>query len=937
MAALLKKRALAEYSYVIQEEPVPVKKLRLVQKAPLPEVHVNLQSATSSHEALLLLLKFESSLPIDGEAANGVVGELLDHYAREKEPVIRCKVISVLGQLSRLPGFNTEIVVDTMLVSCQAEKSHKVWSQLLHTLGTLGLCQSLNAGIRLQLVELARQHLSDPCHTVRSASLNMIGCLGSVDHKQSSGVAVDLQSLLADFTHDQDPRVRTSAFHAMLLFHERGIQLDIGIYQQACAALKDDFEDVRDKAIKLMWVLSHLYPESSVPIPDSSEDLRLIDDAFAKICNMVNDISVKVKVQAANVLGSLHLVSPKFLEQTLDKKLMSSLRRKKSAHERARDLYQSGEWSTGQKWADDAPREEVNPESISLMAVGSCGAFVHGLEDEFLEVRNATLDSLCELAAQSPVFAHMSQDSIIDMFNDEIDSVRLNAISSLKKISQHIAIRQDQLEIILGVLQDFSFETRETLRDMLGDMRLSTKDCLNDCITALLENLTRYPQDRLSVWKCARNLGRNHPPFTLTLAPVFLCIHPYFNTPEPNMDDPAYITILLLIFNAATDCPTLIPLFQDHIVRHYTYLRNSIPDLVPILKALEGATVCTDQDPVDSSKKMSTFLRQTVNRLSTLHVMDNSTAQQLLEITVRDLQRIAELDSSVSSSAECICLFLQSQLILTRLLSQMKSSFGGLTASDNILAPIDKILQLTTKLQTVYMGITTQELGLIRQTELKALTLQLRVTLSKGSLFDQFRASESYMQYLRQFSKFTESSDISTDTFTSRILSSMGAADANKLNTVRNLIQSAMPLVCISSFPLTCQIRKATVTVHEPPQLSEIPIKFAAGLTAAIPVDATVENIANIQDIKIQVRYPDQQLQVVTPRHTDFKKLGPLRHRLLTNVLISHALWSESCHVELTFVMESVTQGKQLRKQQDLVELCKPVKVLVSTKAAKRS
>ena len=34
-------------------------------------------------------------------------------------------------------------------------------------------------------------------------------------------------------------------------------------------------------------------------------------------------------------------------------------------------------------------------------------------------------------------------------------------------------------------------------------------------------------------------------------------------------------------------------------------------------------------------KGESTFLRQTVDRLSTLHVMDNSTAQQLLEITVR--------------------------------------------------------------------------------------------------------------------------------------------------------------------------------------------------------------------------------------------------------------------------------------------------------------
>lgn len=69
------------------------------------------------------------------------------------------------------------------------------------------------------------------------------------------------------------------------------------------------------------------------------------------------------------------------------------------------------------------------------------------------EVRNTTLDSLCELASQSSAFAVLSQDSITDMFNDEIESVRLNAINSLKKLSQYLEIREDQLEIMLGVLQ----------------------------------------------------------------------------------------------------------------------------------------------------------------------------------------------------------------------------------------------------------------------------------------------------------------------------------------------------------------------------------------------------------------------------------------------------------------------------------------------------
>jgi len=59
---------------------------------------------------------------------------------------------------------------------------------------------------------------------------------------------------------------------------------------------------------------------------------------------------------------------------------------KRSVHDRQRENYETGEWSTGQKWADDAPKEDVDPDTVSLISSGACGAFVHGLEDEFLGV-----------------------------------------------------------------------------------------------------------------------------------------------------------------------------------------------------------------------------------------------------------------------------------------------------------------------------------------------------------------------------------------------------------------------------------------------------------------------------------------------------------------------------------------------------------------------
>lgn len=58
-----------------------------------------------------------------------------------------------------------------------------------------------------------------------------------------------------------------------------------------------------------------------------------------------------------------------------------------TAHERGAQLLASGEWADGRRWGADNPRERLHEATIaplSLMAGGAAGAFVHGLEDEFL-------------------------------------------------------------------------------------------------------------------------------------------------------------------------------------------------------------------------------------------------------------------------------------------------------------------------------------------------------------------------------------------------------------------------------------------------------------------------------------------------------------------------------------------------------------------------
>lgn len=70
------------------------------------------------------------------------------------------------------------------------------------------------------------------------------------------------------------------------------------------------------------------------------------------------------------------------------------------------------------------------------MNSGSCGAFVHCVEDEYMEVRSSAIVSIGQLSGLSTQFGTQSLDFLIDTVNDEIQSVRLLAINTLRKVSK---------------------------------------------------------------------------------------------------------------------------------------------------------------------------------------------------------------------------------------------------------------------------------------------------------------------------------------------------------------------------------------------------------------------------------------------------------------------------------------------------------------------
>ncbi|XP_022910802.2 integrator complex subunit 4 isoform X2 [Onthophagus taurus] len=787
MAALLKKRAFLEYGQLIQDPPQPPpKKLRLIKKPPVRSYAIDfiscLESCNSSNEIMQILLRIDTT-ELDKSDLTDALKMLTDHFKTEAESAVRVKILSLLGDIGQQFECDVVIIIEECMGLLKNEMSHKVLAQGINTILKLAKLIPDNVQLHQKLVETAKNYLKDTNHSVKCKCLEVIGVLAP-----SCGHNIDRKNILnlvTSYFTNEDARVRSQAFKTTINLHDKGFKLDPAIYTIVCDALNDDYEIVRQAVLKLIWVIGNAYPENIILLPDSEQELRLIDDAFGKICTGVTDLSMFVRTQAAKLLGSMSLVSPKFLNQTLDKKLMSNMRRKRTAHELAWENVTSGEWASGKKWADDAPRELIDADSINLMSSGACGAFVHGLEDEFLEVRSAAVESLCQLSLNNPHFANLSLDFLVDMFNDEIEDVRLKAIDSLRQISAHIVLRDDQIETILAALEDFSQEVREGLHRMLSACQMSTTPGLKMCVEKLLDNLKKYPQDKRSTFRCMQKMGEQHPELILPLVPQFLNIHPFFDMAEPDVENPQYICILILVLNAAKNFPTILPLLEPHTRKHYTYLRDTMPNLVPVL------TFITNENNIEvkptNVMESVNFLKTVVNGLGvTTHKMHTN----LLLKAKEHLLRLSEMDQQVSGTAQFTALYIGAQILMLQIFKKgawMNPTSLATQQSNNLKANIQSLLEHCLKLQHLFVGFSAKELCVIKQFRLRALAINL-VHIVKGSNASALAPCHHFLSTVEDMQTEIENANLEPDEFTSAVFKELWILEEPRPGTVARIL-----------------------------------------------------------------------------------------------------------------------------------------------------
>lgn len=177
------------------------------------------------------------------------------------------------------------------------------------------------------------------------------------------------------------------------------------------------------------------------------------------------------------------------------------------------------------------------------------------------------------------------------------------------------------------------------------------------------------------------------------------------------------------------------------------------------------------------------------------------------------------------------------------------------------------------------------------------------------------------------------------DSFTRTLLSKLDAITDPKpgrvFREILPLVQHATPLALP---PANEKIRRCMANILEPCPLQsqDNVIKVTAGLIAAVPFVAEIDNLLESQkaDMRIKIKYPDQHMHTVVPKMTDFKPImteqgeHETNVKLRTTILLSHSVWTEASLVEIQLCL-AVRPGSEL-------ELCKPAKVLFAPKPVRR-
>lgn len=130
----------------------------------------------------------------------------------------------------------------------------------------------------------------------------------------------------------------------------------------------------------------------------------------------------------------------------------------------------------------------------------------------------------------------------MDMMNDELESVRLNAVQSLTKLAALTTLTQDMFVVLLQALDDPRGPLRRAVYALLAQARVTDATCILLAVRRLATALVAFPEDDVAIAAALTALGAHHPALAECLVNDLLgtinrsqCL-----APDASLEQPAY-------------------------------------------------------------------------------------------------------------------------------------------------------------------------------------------------------------------------------------------------------------------------------------------------------------------------------------------------------------------------------------------------------------
>lgn len=247
-----------------------------------------------------------------------------------------------------------------------------------------------------------------------------------------------------------------------------------------------------------------------------------------------------------------------------------------------------------------------------------------------------------------------------------------------------------------------------------------------------------------------------------------------------------------MLFNAAKNMPPMMSLFPDTILKHYAYLRDTMPNFVPHLP-VRNLTEMTLGGTTGSRQFLQTLLS---NIEATYYA--KTARQSLLQAAQENLERLASIDPELSGTANFTRDYLGAELLMEQLQSNLMSNRNPSRESLNQL--INKCL----KLQNLFSNLTLEDFLLVKQICVRAAALNLVVVVkdkSQSALLPcqlLLHVASDAQQFIQQ------NSSLVADSFTKTVLSNLETLSDPKPGKVSRVI---LPIVQSSNYlPYSVQL-----------------------------------------------------------------------------------------------------------------------------------